>query len=1509
MSGVRTGGRGARGGRGFGSRARRGRLLEVLGTTAVCTFLVVVCGFAFGGPQALAATGHQFLSSLKEAPAGTPLKEPGAVAVDHASGDVFVADAGQGVVDVFSSSGAFLTQFGGGSLFAAGVAVDEASGDVYVADTFASAVLVFKPNGSGGYALLSGWTGEGALSKEFGEVTGVAVDNSKSVSAGDVYVVEAENAETGLGAVEVFKPKPAGPEEALEGDLVRSLTSGKMEEPNGVAVSGASGQVFVADSAKGGVYEFAASGAFEGKMTGSSSPQGSFLGKEGEAGNVSAVAIDESTGDLLVAEAERHVVSEFNAAGEWVGWITSTPAAPLIEPLGVAVAATGNVYVGDPGLARVDVFGPGAVVPDVLTSKATKLTRTSAILNGTVNDGGKAGHYFFQWGTTPALGTSTPATPFAGGEEKVATTLGELHASTTYFFRLAGENENGTNYGVTREFTTPTAVEALSTGPVQNLHPTSASLTGSLSPKGFDAHYYFQWGLSTTYGSTSPAPPGTDAGEGAGAVAAITGLSGLAPNTTYHYRLIGTNSFGTTFGSDQQFTTSGPPRIINEPTVGITHEAATIKAQVNPDQFATKYHFEYGETKSYGTEVPLGGASIGSGAEPVAVSAPLSGLKLGVTYHFRVIASNEAGVTSGSDQVFTTIAPAPIDSESAAGVTSTEATLQTQINPLGHDTTYFFQYGTSSCKANPAGCTSVPAPPGTDIGAGEADVPESLRIQGLTPGTTYHYRVLAINSLGTSEGAERTFTTQRPTAFALPDARAWEMVSPPNKQGAPVEALTREGGLILASEDGDRLTYVVDGALGEEVHGNRSPEWQQIFATRTAGGWSSQDIATPSSKAKGITAGQAPEYQFFTPDLAVGLVEPAGQAPEPPLAPGVTQATMYLRDNASGTYLPLVTEADVAPGTVFGGQVHFVSATPDLSHVVIASNVALTGPSSGQGLYEWAGGKLQFISVLPGGAAGHEPELGYDHAPANAISSDGSRVIWTTSEENSHRGHLYMRDTARGETVRLDAAQGISEPGGIGVAQFQSASSDGSRVFFTDKQRLTADSTAEPTFPEKSDLYECEIVEENGKLACHLKDLTVDQNPGEHAAVQGFLFGASNDGTSVYLVAQGVLADNENGNGEIAASGKSNLYGLHYDGTEWSTVFIATLSTEDNLEWEGNRIANSAFLTARVSPNGRYLAFMSAASPTGYDNVDANPEAKGARDEEVYLYDSASASLRCVSCNPTGARPVGVLDTVESGEGLGLLVDRRKIWVGRWLAGNIPGWTAQSLVSALFQSRYLSDEGRLYFNSPDTLVPAAANGKENVYEYEPSGVGSCESSSGGCVALLSSGSSDKESAFVEATPSGNDVFFVTEAQLLPQDTDTAFDIYDARVCTHDSPCLTPPPVAPAGCSEAGMCRPAALSQEAPGGPSGTATFSGPGNAAPPPAAKQQVKGAKTGTKPLTRAQKLTNALKACKRQHSKKKRKACDAHARKLYGPKAKAKKSVKGKKTSSTRSSGRGGR
>ncbi len=1473
----------------------------------MCLLLAGLWSVSTGAGGVLAATGHPFVSSFG-GPVGEPFLEPDAVAVDQADGRVFVGDAESGMLDVFDSSGALLTRIGDGNLRALGVAVDETTGNVYVADGFENAVLVFKPDGSGGYVFLSEWLGEGLSGEGFGEVTGVAVDNSKGASAGDVYVVDAEDPSLGEGAVDVFNPKPAGVEEALEPDVVRVLSAGKMEEPNGAVVSGTSGKVFVADSAKGAVYEFSAGGVFEGKVTGSGSPQGSFKGPEGEEGNVSALALDESTGDLLVAEAERRVVSELNPAGEWVGWVTGTSAGAFGEPRGVGAGPTGNLFVADAGRELVDVFGAGVVVPDVVTSKASKVTRTTGVLNGTINGDGKPAKYHFQWGTSGALEGSTLVTGSGSGEEKVAVTLTELHPSTTYFFRIVGENEDGANTGVIREFTTATAVEGVGTGAVANLAPEGTTLTGSLKPGGLDAHYYFEWGLTVGYGHTSPEPP-TDAGAGSESVKAETGVSGLTPNTLYHYRIVAENELGVTRGEDRRFTTSGPPRMTVEPVTGLGHNEATLNARINPGELATAYHFEYGETSAYGSEVPLGGGSIPAGEAFVPESASLTGLKIGTTYHYRVVAANGApgSPASSPDETFTTVPPAPVDASFATDVTATSATLNTQINPLGHDTRFYFQYGTESCEANPAGCTNIPGPPGTDIGAGETDQPASQALSGLKSDTAYFYRVIDSNSLGTTEGPEHTFTTrpEEAASFALPDGRAWEMVSPPDK-GAPIEPLTKEGGMILASEDGDRLAYVTNGSVGEGTEGNRSPEMQQILATRGPQSWTSQDIATPSTKAKGVTPGQIPEYQLFTPDLSVALVEPAGTEPEPPLAPGVTQNTMYLRDNATGTYLPVVNNQNTAAGTSFNALVHFVTATPDLAHVVVASKLGLLGEGSTQGLYEWTAGQLQQISILPSGMpATGLVQMGYNHVAANAISSDGSRMLWTNASTFSEasQGTLYMRDTARGETVRLDVAQGVAEPSESAEARFQTASADGSRVFFTDRLKLTPDSTAEST-SKQPDLYECEMVVKGGKLACNLSDLTVATSPGEHANIKGSVFGVNTDATALYFVAQDILAGNENGNHEHATAGKNNLYEYELEEGKWARGFIATLSNEDRAEWEVNGNSDTAYLTARVSPSGRYLAFMSGASLTGYDNTD---QKSGQPDEEVFLYDSATSSLRCVSCNSTGARPRGVFDTLLSGEGLGLVVDRRRVWASEqtgehWLAGNIPGWTAESLNSALIQSRYLSDDGRLFFNSPDELVPQAKSGKENVYEYEPAGLGSCQSPTGGCVALISSGTSSNESAFMEATPDGSSVFFITAGQLLPQDTDAAFDIYVARICIASSPCQSPPPPGRPPCGSEEACRAAPPPVQAPVTPGGSLTATGANIVAPPPAppAKGGKGGAKT-SKPLTRQQKLAKALKGCRKQHSKKKRQVCERHARKLYGAKPAARKARTKRPTSHT--------
>ncbi|HEY5194569.1 MAG TPA: hypothetical protein VIJ39_11950 [Solirubrobacteraceae bacterium] len=838
------------------------------------------------------------------------------------------------------------------------------------------------------------------------------------------------------------------------------------------------------------------------------------------------------------------------------------------------------------------------------------------------------------------------------------------------------------------------------------------------------------------------------------------------------------------------------------------------------------------------------------------------------------------GFLSFSAPAALAVTPPVVEEESVLDVAGTSATLQATVDPEGTETTYRFEYGTSEAYGS-----QIPVPDGL-VGAGSAGVTVSAHPQELTPSTTYHYRVVALVA-GRSEtipGSDGTFVTQPAgSEFALPDGRQWEMVSPPNKNGALIEPIGE--GVIQAAEDGNAITYLTRGVLGSNPEANVL-EGAQVFSTRDADGWSSQDISTPHDMPNGATSGLGAEYRFFSSDLSLGVIEQLGED-RAPLAPEVSEPTLYLHENGTARYEPLATASNISSGAKLANSdgssdLKFLSATPDFSHVVVESPERLTPNAStyedGLNLYEWSGGQLRLISVLPNGesAVGGEGNnirsafLGAGRENVrNAISDNGSRIVWGT--EAPQDSHLYLRDTNREETIQLDAAQGAPEPKDTHSrgSQFQIASNGGSRVFFTDDQRLTADSTASEGAP---DLYECEVEEVVDKLACKLVDLTVDQNAGESAAVERLVLGTSEDGSHVYFVARGALTSAENSEHEKAAPGADNLYMLHDNGTEWITTFIAVLSSEDAPDWGGE--LGLVGLTSRVSPNGRYLAFMSERRLTGYDNRDAN---SGVPDEEVYLYDASSNRLVCASCDPTGERPVGLSYSNQRP-----LVDGRGVWDGRWLAASIPGWTPLDLTVSLYQSRYLSDSGRLFFDSVDALVPQDIDGVEDVYEYEPTGVGSCEGSSvtfneqtDGCVGLISSGTSDEESAFMDASENGNDVFFLTSSQLVPQDFDTSYDIYDAQVCSASEPCLLSA-VSPPPCDTGDSCKAALSPQPSIFGAPSSSTFAGAGNIVASPS--------KTVVRPksLTRAQKLARVLRAC-RKKPKKKRARCERRARKQY--------------------------
>ncbi len=776
---------------------------------------------------------------------------------------------------------------------------------------------------------------------------------------------------------------------------------------------------------------------------------------------------------------------------------------------------------------------------------------------------------------------------------------------------------------------------------------------------------------------------------------------------------------------------------------------------------------------------------------------------------------------TGTVKLFVEPAPGPptITSASVVQVSSTSAELRAEIDPHLRPTTYHFEYGLSDCSL--AACSR--SAEGGPISEGSTDISVSLKLFGLAPGTVYHYRVVAENIFGPATSPDQTFTTQGPAASLLADGRGWELVSPPNKHGSPLLPIDREGGVIQASADGRAITYIARGPIVADPAGNRGSAvaYNQELSSREGGSWVTSEITTQNEEVAEGLPGKPAEYRFFSENLSLGIVEPGVKTP---LSPEASERTPYIRQ-PDGSYQPLLTTANVDPGTKFGKGTEFIGSSPDSGRIFLESTDNLAPGVEGGGeriVYQWSAGRITPASVLPGGEP-HAGEVGTNEETSNrgAVSSVGDRIVFSASLGPGDR-HLYARDLTLGESVQLD----VPTPGGSsigGIPTFQGANRDGSKIFFTDTAPLTADSAAGAGEP---DLFMCEVTVQLGALTCTLKDLTVAET-SEPGGVQGLVSAFSADGRFVYFAAKAALAPGASSAtcAEGSETATCNLYVR--DTASEETRLVGVLSGADEPDW-GRGPGGGALvgLTARSSPDGRYLAFMSERSLTGYDNRDL---ASGQRDEEVFLYDSsAGGHLVCASCNPTGGRPRGALDP----EGFpGLLVDHAGTWPKRWLASSIPGWTPNHRIpnfSALHQSRYLSNSGRLFFNSSDALVPQDSNATGDVYEFEPVGIGSCSAAdptfsakSAGCASLISSGTSPGESAFLDASEDGADVFFLTAAQLSTRDIDSALDLYDARAGGGEPQLVTPP------ACEGDACQLPATPPDHP--TPGTALVNGPGN--------------------------------------------------------------------------------
>ena len=654
------------------------------------------------------------------------------------------------------------------------------------------------------------------------------------------------------------------------------------------------------------------------------------------------------------------------------------------------------------------------------------------------------------------------------------------------------------------------------------------------------------------------------------------------------------------------------------------------------------------------------------------------------------------------------------------------------------------------------------------IGSGAELVTVHTVLSSLEPRTGYRYRVLAVSSEGEVPGLTERFRTYGEGTPALPDGRSYELVSPVNKNGGEVYpcapsvsscSLCKPGIAIdmapmQSSPDGEALAYYGE-PFSAEVG---APRQNEYLARRTASGWETTTLS-PTLQSSGEYQG----YVGFSKDLSRGVLYQRG----PALSASAPDeyGDLYEAETAAPSLLePLLSDAQTfnrPPNKVGAGlALAYAGGSSSLSRVFFEANDALTeaespdepaaidGGAQENNLYEYAEGRLRLVNVAPGNdesepgayfgggitihtqAGLSEPLVsGAERGDlSHAISEDGSRIYWTGADG--------------GVLLRIDGERTIALPNG-------DACKDGlpgaSRACF-----LTASANGSEALLSNGMLYRLNGGETGFEA--------VEDLAGGAGGFEGIV-GQSEGLSQIYFVDSATLTG-ANAEGLVPNEGGSegpNLYSWY----EGSVAFIATLTTTDgNTRNEpGDWASTLVKRTAEASPDGNWLAFRSEAPLAGVHNIGPCKKGGGVDPcQEVFLYDRATAKLVCASCAPSGAAPLG----------------RSTLPVVEEVQSNVP------------QPRYLSDSGRLFFDTQNALSPADTNGGgepgsavEDVYEWEPDGLGSCAESEG-CVALISDGHGDVDSNFLAADAEGKNVFFITRAQLVGADKDGLLDVYDAR---------------------------------------------------------------------------------------------------------------------------------
>lgn len=685
-------------------------------------------------------------------------------------------------------------------------------------------------------------------------------------------------------------------------------------------------------------------------------------------------------------------------------------------------------------------------------------------------------------------------------------------------------------------------------------------------------------------------------------------------------------------------------------------------------------------------------------------------------------------------------------------------------------------------------------------------------------------------------------------AVGIAGSRGYEMVSPPDKNGVNVMA---DPGRTRVASDGDAVSFASLGGFAD-VHGTGVATDYMSIRTGAPGttGWTTHGITPPQEPLtfQEVTNTDPLYVGDFSADLDKGIFRAVSPLTEDPSVAAVTNLYRRadLRSPGKGVYSlvtpcplcdvthsPLPPLPPQAPGLLVPD---YAGGSSDLSTVAFESDLSLTSDAPAQpplcsfsaffcvpSLYQSHDGQLALVGMVPPGAgitcggsgapacaAAPTSTAGQgvqgSHRPVNIVSADGARVFFTVRIPSTpaSSGDLYVR-VGNARTDKLNASErtdcaddpgcgpnGTPDPAPDSAqpARYWTASEDGSRVFFTTSEALTDDT---PVGGNQS-LYMYDTTKPASDTH-NLSYINLDHERSNNDplnSVEGVI-GTSDDGSWIYFVAFGQLAPGA----PVPSSGRS-VYVWH----EGELSYIGDIPTDDirlNAPSDANYQLSSA--QARVTPDGRRLMFVS------HDGSGLAPKYDHDGHAELYVYSGDTHKLACISCMPNGTPA-----TTDASDSLR---------------------TNASLAAQTWHmNRPLSDDGsRAFFMTAEALVPSDTNGKTDVYEYNLDS---------NAISLVSSGIDKADSYLLDASPSGQDVFFLTHEQLVGWDKDTSYDLYDARIGGG----FPDPPVPPSACSGP-ACQGAPSAPPAAPSP-GSASLDGAGNLTESVKPHQQAKRCKKG---------------------------------------------------------------